>query len=133
MPDQLCNWITKMTNPWAKYRFDSLQVLAEKRIQDLAKSGTFLCLLCCALSKSFEASHRPNPWNLAEKPIHELSAFDKPQTLAISGLWDLPIGWGRPWFNQVRRLGAGFLNGWSGDWILTDSSWYPVNQPDAIF
>jgi hypothetical protein len=132
-PYPLFDGITETTNPWAKYRFDSLQILAEKRVQDLAKGGSFLFLLSYTFSKSFEASHRLDPWNLAEKPIHELSAFDKPQTLAISGLWDLPFGWGRTWFNQVGRLGGAFVNGWAVDWIMTYSSGYPVSQPDAIF
>jgi len=48
-------------------------------------------------------------------------------------LWDLPIGWGRRWFNGSGRLGGAFLNGWAIDWIATYSSGYPVNEPDAIF
>jgi hypothetical protein len=132
-PYPLFNGITETTNPWARYRYDSLQILAEKRVLDSAKTGMFLFLLSYTFSKSFEASHRLNPWNLAEQPIHELSALDKPHTLAISGLWDLPIGWGRRWFNSGGRLAGAFLNGWSVDWIMTYSSGYPVNQPDAMF
>ena len=132
-PFPLFNGITEMTNPWARYRYDSLQILAEKRVLDGSKTGVFLFLFAYTFSKSFEASHRLNPWNLAEKPIHELSALDKPQTLAFSGLWDLPIGWGRRWFNDGGRLADALLNGWAVDWILTYSSGYPVNKPDAIF
>ncbi|HYL78269.1 MAG TPA: TonB-dependent receptor [Bryobacteraceae bacterium] len=132
-PFPLFNGITETTDPWAKYRYDSLQILAEKRVVDSAKAGVFLFLLSYTFSKSFESSHRLNPWNLAEKPVHELSALDKPHTLAISGLWDLPIGWGRRWFNSGGRLAGAFLNGWAVDWIATYSSGYPVNQPDAIF
>jgi carboxypeptidase family protein len=132
-PYPLFDGITETTNPWAKYRYDSLQILAEKRVIDSAKSGVFLFLLSYTFSKSFESSHRLNPWNLAEQPVHELSALDKPHTLAISGLWDLPIGWGRRWFNGSGRLGGAFLNGWAIDWIATYSSGYPVSEPDAIF
>ena len=127
------NGITETTNPWAKYRYDSFQVLAEKRILDSTTTGVFSFLLAYTFSKSFEASHRLNPWNLAEKPVHELSQFDKPHTFAFSGLWELPVGWGRRWFNQGGRLTGVLMNGWTVDWILTYNSGYPVNIPDAVF
>lgn len=132
-PYPLFSGILETTNPWARYRYDSLQVLAQKRVLDNASTGVFLFLLSYTFSKSFEASHRLNPWNLAEPPVHELTALDKPQILAISGVWDLPVGWGRRWFNQGGRMAGAFLNGWAVDWILTYSSGYPVNQPDAVF
>jgi hypothetical protein len=128
----LFNGVVETTNPWAKYRYDSLQVMAEKRVLDSATTGVFLFLLSYTFSKSMESSHRLNSWNLAEAPVHELSALDKPRVFALSGIWDLPIGWGRRWYNQGGRLSGALLNGWSTDWIATYSSGYPVSQPDAI-
>ena len=127
------NGIVETTNPWAKYRYDSLQVLAEKRILDSNTTGTFSFLLAYTFSKSFSTDHRLNPWNLQEAPVHELSAYDKPHTVAFSGLWDLPIGWGRRWLNGGNRLVGAFTNGWTVDWILTYSSGYPVTIPDALY
>ena len=132
-PYSIFNGITETTNPWAHYRYDSLQVMMEKRLLDSTSTGLLTFLLAYTFSKSFEASHRLNPWNLQEKPIHELSALDKPQTLALSGVWDLPIGWGRRWLNQGNRFTGAVTNGWSVEWILTYSPGYPVNKPDAIF
>lgn len=127
------NGITETTNPWSRYRYDSLQILAEKRILDSTTTGVFSFLLSYTFSKSFEANHRLNPWNLAEKPIHELSQYDKPHTFAFSGLWELPVGWGRRWLNQGGRMTGALINGWALDWILTYNSGYPVNVPDAVF
>ncbi len=132
-PYPIFNGIVETTNPWAKYRYDSLQVLAEKRILDSTKTGVFSFLLAYTFSKSFATDHRLNPWNLQEKPIHEVSPLDKPQTLAFSGVWDLPIGWGRRWMNQGGTIVGAFTNGWSADWILTYSSGYPVAIPDALY
>ena len=39
------NGITETTNPWARYRYDSFQVLAEKRILDSNTTGVFSFLL----------------------------------------------------------------------------------------
>ena len=132
-PYPIFNGITETTNPWAHYRYDSLQVMLEKRVLDSSPAGILSFVLAYTFSKSFQANHRLNPWNLQEKPIHELSPLDKPQTLALSGVWELPIGWGRRWLNQGNRFVGAITNGWTVDWILTYSSGYPVNKPDAIF
>jgi hypothetical protein len=107
-------------------------VLAQRRISSLADAGMLTFLLSYTFSKSFEQSHRLNNWNLAERPVHEISALDKPHTLALTGLWDLPLGWGRKYFANTGRLGGALLNGWAIDWVFTYSSGYPVSRPDAI-
>jgi hypothetical protein len=132
-PLPLFNGITQQTNPWAKYRYDSLQIQAERRVLDSAAAGTMMFMLSYTFSKSFEASHRLNNWNLAEKPIHELTAFDKPHTFGLAGYWELPIGWGRRWLTDGSRLTGALTNGWSVDWILTYYAGYPVSKPDSIF
>lgn len=132
-PLPIFNGITGLTNPWARYRYDALQVFAEKRILDSSSAGMFSFLLAYTFAKNFEENHRLNPWRLEEKPVHELSALDKTHTFALSGLWDLPIGWGRRWLNGGGRLAGAVLNGWTLDWILTYGSGFPVSRPDALF
>ena len=65
--------------------------------------------------------------------MHEIGPLDKPQVLAITGLWDLPLGWGRRFFSDVGRFGGALLNGWAVDWTLTYNSGYPVALPAADF
>ena len=127
------NGITVTNNAWARYRYDSLQLQVEKRVLDSESTGVLSFVFAYTFSKSFEQSHRLNDWDLAEKPIHELSNIDKPQNIAFAGTWELPIGWGRRWFNGVPRLAGAFVNGWTADWILTYLSGYPVDKPDAVF
>ncbi len=132
-PYPLYYGVLQTTNPWGRYRYDSLQVQIEKKVFDSASTGILSFLLGYTFSKSFEASHRLNAWNLRERPIHELTALDKPHSLAFAGTWDVPIGWGKRWLNGGNRFVGYFTNGWSLDWIFTYYSGYPVNKPDALF
>jgi hypothetical protein len=121
------NGIEETSSSSARYRYDSLETQLQRRV------GPFTFVLAYTFSKSMEANHRLNDWNFAEAPIHELAPQDKPQTLAIAGSWEMPVGWGRKWGNDVPRLVGAFLNGWSADWVFTYSSGYPVAQPNAQF
>ena len=121
------NGIEETSSPSARFRYDALEAQLQRRV------GSLSLVLAYTFSKSFEANHRLNDWNLAESPIHELTPQDKPQTLAIAGVWELPVGWGRKWGNDVPRLAGAFLNGWSVDWVFTYSSGYPVAMPNAQF
>lgn len=132
-PYPLFGGITQTTNPWARYRYDSLQFMAQRRFKELDEAGLFTFLFSYTFSKSFEQARRLNDWNLAERPVKQLTAFDKPHTLALSGLWELPVGWGRRYFNNVPRVAGAFINGWSVDWILSYNTGYPVARPDANF
>jgi hypothetical protein len=132
-PYPLFDGIAESNVPAARYRYDSLQVFGQRRFGSLADAGIFTFLLSYTFSKSFEQNHRLNDWNLAERPVHEISALDKPQVLAITGFWDLPLGWGRRYFGDVGRLGGALLNGWAVDWTFTYGSGYPVARPVAVF
>lgn len=127
------NGLFQTNLPVARYRYDSLQVRLEKRVLDLAPTGVFSFLFAYTFSKSFEADHRLNPWNLSEAPSHELTPDDRTHNIAWAGTWDLPFGWGRRYFSNASPFFAHLINSWSADWIYTFMSGVPVNQPDAIF
>ncbi len=125
--------VYQYTNPVGKYRYDSLQVMLEKRVLNSRDSGVLTFVVSYTFSKSYEANHRLNDWNFSEPLIHELDYQDKPQTVAFSGVWDLPIGKNRRFFPYEGPIAGALLNGWSFDWILSYSSGYPVGKPNAIF
>ncbi len=104
-PYPLFNGIVQNTNPWAKYRYDALQLRFEKL----------------------------ESWNLAEPPIYELSNYDKPQNIAFSGVWDLPFGRNRHWLSGSHKLVRGIVSGWNANWIYTYNSGYPVAVPNGQF
>ncbi len=121
-PYPLFNGITINTNPWSRYRYDSLQMRFERRFfGNRSKQGALTLVFSYTLAKSFEANHRLNDWNLGERPVHELSNYDKPQNIAFSGVWDLP-------FRRHKYFG-----GWNFNWIYTYNSGYPVPKPNAMF
>ncbi|PYT11695.1 MAG: hypothetical protein DMG59_25660, partial [Acidobacteria bacterium] len=65
--------------------------------------------------------------------IRELDNNDKPQSLAISGVWDLPIGKGRRWANVSNPAASVLISNWRMTWIFTYYSGYPVGWPDNVY
>jgi hypothetical protein len=123
-PYPLFNGIEELTDPAAHYRYDSFQLFSQRRFSSLSDAGVFTFLLAYTYSKSTAMNHRLDAWYLQE-PLANV--------LALTGLWDLPIGWGQRWFSNVNRLGGALLNGWSVDWTFTYASGYPVPRPNASF
>src|SRR5574340_1728142 len=122
------------TQPWSKYRYDSLQLRVEKRFfGNRARVGGLTAVFSYTYSKNFEANHRLNSWNLKEAPIHQLVSYDKPQNIAFHGVWDLPVGKGRHFYNNPSRLADQIVSGWNINWIYRYVSGNPVGKPDAQF
>ncbi len=132
-PYPLFNGITISTQPWSKYRYDSLQARLERRFFGDRRMGGFLATLSYTNQKTFEANHRLNNWNLAEPPVHELSNYDKPQNLAVSGIWDLPFGNRRALLNHGNRALRAVVSDWNYNFVFTYNAGYPTNWPNAVF
>jgi hypothetical protein len=133
-PNPLFNGITESTNPWSRYRYDGFQLRAEKRFGGERKTtGALTTVFSYTFSKTFEANHRLNSWDLSEPPIHEVSNYDKPQNLSFSGVWDLPIGKNRQFFATPNRVVGHVVNGWTVNWIYRYTSGVPVNAMDVQY
>jgi hypothetical protein len=132
-PYPLFNGITISTQPWSKYRYDSLQVRVERRFFGDRRLGGLLTTLSYTNQKTFEANHRLNNWNLAEAPVHELSNYDKPQNLAVSGVWDLPFGNRRAFLSSGNRALRAAVSDWNFNFVFTYNAGYPTNWPNAVF
>jgi hypothetical protein len=61
-----------------------------------------------------------------------ISTLDRPQILAISGIYELPFGHGKPWLNHGRLLDLG-LGGWQLQAIYQAQSGQPIDFPDLLF
>jgi len=130
----LFNGITMSTNPWARYRYDSLQLRAEKRFTgDRTASGALTVVFAYTFSKNFQTANRLNNWDLSETPVHELVSYDKPQNLSLSGVWDLPVGRGRHLLSGANRFVDGAFGGWTMNFIYRYNSGNPVNGMDVVF
>lgn len=124
--------VTENLGQWGYYRYDALSLQLEKRLSG-GNKGNFTWVLSYTFSKAFEANHRMDNWNINEPLVHELDYQDKPQSIAFSGVWDLPFGQGRA---HAANLQNPFLNAlasnWTFNWIFTYYSGYPVGWPDLV-
>jgi hypothetical protein len=133
-PYPLFNGVTMSTNPWAVYRYDSLQLRAEKRfLGNRNAGGAFTTILSYTFSKNFQTATRLNNWDYAETPVHELVSYDKPQNLSLSGVWDLPFGKGRHFFTGTNRALDAVIGGWTLNLIYRYNSGFPVSGMNVVF
>lgn len=124
--------VTNNLGQWGYYRYDAFSLQLEKRLSSQSK-GNFTWVLSYTFSKAFEANHRLNNWNTLEPVIHEVDYQDKPQTIAFSGVWDLPFGKGRNYGANVHNpIVNGLISNWTFDWIFTYYSGYPTTWPDLV-
>jgi hypothetical protein len=131
-PDPVFGDITNNLIQAGHYRSDALQVKVEKRVGGGGSTaGAMTWVLSYTVAKAFEQNHRLNDWNSQEPFIYELDNTDKPQTLAFSGVWDLPLGKNRR-FAVGNSVASGVLSNWRFDWIFTYNSGYPVGWPNWI-
>ena len=121
------------TNPWTNFRYDALQIRADKRFSG-AKSamGGLTTVFNYAFSKNLQRANRLNNWNLAEAPVHELVSYDKPQNIALSGVWDLPVGKGRHFFAAPNKVLSHVISGWTMNYIYRYTSGNPVGGINAV-
>jgi hypothetical protein len=98
--------------------YQSLQVEAEKRFTNGLSflAGYTLSRLWDNTSSGFSSftSGGINKYN--QKPEWAVSSSDEPQTLKVSGTYELPIGPGKKYLNN--HLTGNLLGGWQVGWIL---------------
>lgn len=115
-----------------RYRSDQLQIKVEKRLLGGGSTGVLTWVLSYTFAKAMEQNHRLNSWNTAEPIIYELDNTDKPQSVAFSGVWDLPLGKDRKFLNFSNPVGRAVASDWRFDWVLTYVSGNPTGWPNLI-
>ena len=120
------------TNPWTNYRYDALQLRVDKRFSGTkAIGGGLTTVFSYTFSKNLQSANRLNNWNLNEDPVHELVSYDKPQNIALSGVWDIPFGKGRYFLNHPNKMLGHVINGWTVNYVYRYTSGNPVAGIDA--
>lgn len=121
-------------NPWGRYRYDSLQLKVDKRFTgDRNIIGGLTMVFSYTFSKMFQETNYLNTWNYDhEKPVKELVAYDKPQNIAYSGIWDLPFGRGRHFLSSTNTVVGGITGGWRVNWVFRYISGAPIAGINAI-
>jgi len=101
--------------------YNSVQFKLEQRF----KNGLSY-LVSYTISKTMESVAFLNSQNL--HPSRELTVFDTPQRLVLSGYYEFPIGPKQRWLSKgfVSHL----IGGWQANWIGVVQSGTPMSYPD---
>ena len=98
--------------------YQSAQVELEKRFTNGLSflAGYTLSRLVDNTSSGFSSFTTGGINKYNQKPEYSISTSDEPQTLKVSGTYELPIGPGKKYFNN--HLAGNILGGWQVGWIL---------------
>jgi len=114
------------------YRSDALQTKIEKRAFSEKGAGVMTYVVSYTFGKSWQADHRFQNWNLNEPLAYEIDDQDKTHNLAVSGVWDLPLGTGRKFFTSKNKVVKALADNWRTAYIFTYVSGYPVGWPNLV-
>ncbi len=106
--------------------YHSLQVRAEKRF-----SRGYTLQAGYTWSKAMEAVQLLNASDL--HPHHAVSSLDRPQHLGVSGIYELPVGRGRPFLSGLPGWLEQFADGWSVQAIYQAQSGPPIGFGNILF
>ena len=106
--------------------YHSLQVRAERRLRN-----GFTFQVAYTFSKLMEAVQFLNATDPA--PYESIARMDRPHRLAISGIWEIPVGRGRRFGTDMNRFLNGILGGWQIGAVIVRQSGAPLGFGNAIF
>jgi hypothetical protein len=97
--------------------YESLQVTAEKRLSNGLSflAGYTLSHLMDNTSSGFATFTSTSVNKFDQKPEYAVSTSDEPNTLKVSGTYELPIGPGKTYLNNKGVTGQ-LLGGWQVSW-----------------
>jgi hypothetical protein len=101
--------------------YHSVQFKLEQRLR-----GGLSYLVSYTVSKTMEAVAFRNPQDAATS--RELTTFDTPQRLVLSGFYEFPVGPGKRWANS--GLVGWIVGGWQANWVSVTQSGTPMSYPD---
>ena len=124
--------VTVSSIPAGRNRYDAMQLTVKRRF---ANGLSFQANYTAAKTLEQLLLLNPQNFNLADlrSPRLEkrLTIFDVPQKASILGTYELPVGKGRPWLNDMNKVLNGLLGNWKLGWNLTYQSGFPVDFPNA--
>jgi len=130
--------VTSDVPPIANSIYNALQLTIEKRysnglqlsanytwsksIDDSSMYDTNVAWLAGTTGGLWEPQDPNKPWL-----DRSLSTFDVPQMLKINYTYDLPIGHGRPYLNEMPRVLELIVGGWKTAGVWTFQKGFPLN------
>jgi hypothetical protein len=106
--------------------YHALQTRIERRLQ-----AGFTFQLAYTFSRFMDATSFLNPSD--PMPYEVISANDRPHRLAMSGVWELPVGRGRPFGAHMPRALEFVAGGWQLGGVAIRQAGAPLGFGNAIF
>jgi hypothetical protein len=78
------------------------------------------------------ATLQTHPQQPYDNRRYDYDSNNQPQEIAFSGVWDLPVGKGRRYFNGVTGAADKIASNWRMDWILVYNSGWAIGLPGYI-
>lgn len=106
--------LTNNLAPWGRSWYHGLRTRFEKRMMgERSKGGAMTWVLAYTWSKMMERRWRDNNSMLWRDPVNQVTAEDRTHNFTLAGIWDLPIGRGRAFLNDMNKFGQAALGGWN--------------------
>lgn len=122
-----------LTSQGAAY-YESLQVTYERRLaHGLSVLADYTRSVCKGDYRNILGSFGDNQFNSAPTLAgygltrdYSYCGNDSPNIVHASGVWQLPLGRGQSFGNQMSKGLDGVIGGWSAQWILTSQDGFPL-------
>ncbi len=117
--------LTESMLPTGKSHYNSLQVNVQRRMSHGLYFGVMY-----VFSKYMEAVTYLNANDA--KPSYSISDTDRPQHMALTGVYELPVGKGKAFLNSAPGVVQRVVGDWQVNWFTTFQSGPPLSFASAV-
>lgn len=106
--------------------YHSLQVRLDRRFRN-----GFTAITAYTYSKTMEATQYLNAAD--PTPYRVISTIDRPHNLAVSGIYEMPVGTGKRLLGNANRPVNAFIGGWQLNGVFELTSGQPLEFGNVLF
>ncbi len=123
------NSVQSAINPWGAVYYHGLQTRFEKRmLGERARTGALTWVLAYTWSKQMETTNRQQhnfEWfnGFVDSVI---TANDRSHNFQFTGIWDVPVGKGRAFGQNMNKVAETIAGGWNINWTASYVSGVPL-------
>ena len=93
---------------------------------DRTRVGAVTWVLAYTWSKQMERRWRDNSSMLWRDPVSQVTAEDRSHNFTFAGIWDLPVGKGRPFLAGANKATQALVGGWTMNTSIIYQSGVPL-------